>query len=104
MNIVEIVVFALILITALVCVGILVTFFYVLIPKHNRQEPLRTKTPRTTTCPAVSQELERQLLGLVASDSSTATRLVNLVRDRNPGQSETWCWEKAIDELVRDRR
>lgn len=105
MDIVEIVVFAIILITALVCVGIFVTFFYVLSPKHQRQEPSRTKTPRTTTRPAaVSRELERQLLGMVAGDSSLATRLVDSARYMNPGKSETWCWEKAIDDLVRDRR
>jgi cytochrome c-type biogenesis protein CcmH/NrfG len=104
MDIVEIVVFAIILITALAGVVILVALFYFLSPKYQRQQPWSTKTAKTTTRPAVSQDLERQLLGMVAGDSSLATRLVNSVRDRNPRQSETWCWEKAIDDLVRDRR
>lgn len=104
MDIVEIVFFAITLITALACVGILVAFLYLLSPKYPRQQPRSTRTPRTTTRPTVSQELERQLLGMVSGDSSLATRLVDSARYLNPGKSETWYWEKAIDDLVRDRR
>ncbi|MEO1621896.1 MAG: hypothetical protein AAFU53_12805 [Cyanobacteria bacterium J06632_3] len=52
----------------------------------------------------VSRRTRKQLLGLVGGKATVAQRLVQDVRDRNPGRSEQWCWEKAIYDIERDRR
>ena len=45
-----------------------------------------------------------QLLRLVGGNAAVAQRLVTDVKDRNPGRTEQWCWEKAIYDIERDRR
>ena len=52
----------------------------------------------------VSRELQGRLINMVSGDKEAAHRLVEIVRTANPGRSEQWYWEKAIDDLIRDRR
>lgn len=52
----------------------------------------------------VNGATRRQLLRLVGGNRDVATRLVTTVRERYPGKSEQWCWEKAIYDIQRDRR
>lgn len=67
MDIVEIVFFTITLITALftllvaafICLPLLFALFDVLSSEHQRQEPLRTKTSKTPTCPAVSSRVRK---------------------------------------------
>lgn len=47
--------------------------------------------------------LERELLTLVNGDKALATRLFLSIRLRNPQRSKSWCYEKAIYDLKRDR-
>ncbi len=47
--------------------------------------------------------LEHQLIGMMHGDRAAAMRLVKLVREKHPGQSAQWCYEKAIADLERDR-
>lgn len=54
--------------------------------------------------PTVDPKLQSRLLNMVAGDHGTCYRLVEVVRRSNPGMSEQWCWEKAIEDLIRDRR
>jgi hypothetical protein len=52
---------------------------------------------------SASSSLERKLLSLVGGDRSLATRLLLNVRWKNPRKSRTWCYEKVIYDLQRDR-
>ena len=47
--------------------------------------------------------LERELLTLVNGDKALATRLFLSIRLRNPQRSKSWCYEKVIYDLKRDR-
>jgi flagellar basal body-associated protein FliL len=47
--------------------------------------------------------LERELLTLVNGDKALATRLLLSIRLRNPQRSKSWCYEKVIYDLKRDR-
>lgn len=51
----------------------------------------------------VSTTTERHLLRLMNGDRTAALRLVAQAKQRNPGRSEQWCWEKVIYDLERDR-
>lgn len=44
-----------------------------------------------------------RLLSLVNGDMSTAQRLVANIKNSYPQRTEEWCWEKAADDLIRDR-
>ncbi|MGB3208251.1 MAG: hypothetical protein WBB28_24975 [Crinalium sp.] len=51
----------------------------------------------------VSRKIRDRLYQLVRGDTALAERLVSLARQDNPNRDETWCWEKAIWDLERDR-
>ncbi len=51
-----------------------------------------------------SDRLEEKLLTMVGGDRSVATRLLVNVRFKYPQKSKTWCYEKVIHDLQRDRR
>ena len=53
--------------------------------------------------PGVPARLTHQLETLTR-DKATAQRLVDQVATAHPGKSRTWCTEKAIADLLRDRR
>lgn len=53
---------------------------------------------------SVQGSTRRLLLRLVGGNRATAERLLQQVRQRYPGRSEQWYWEKAIYDLQRDRR
>lgn len=53
---------------------------------------------------SVQGQTRRQLLRLVGGNRATAERLVFQARQRYPGESEQWYWEKAIYDIQRDRR
>ncbi|MBE9126563.1 MULTISPECIES: hypothetical protein [unclassified Coleofasciculus] len=62
---------------------------------YNQQESYRSR-PRT--------ELRHQLFTLVHGNWDLAERLLEQVRQNNPGRSEDWYWEKVIYDLHRDNR
>ncbi|MBD1809384.1 MAG: hypothetical protein KME25_27145 [Symplocastrum torsivum CPER-KK1] len=51
-----------------------------------------------------SPELQNQLYSMLGGDRERAERLVNQAKNKHPGMSEDWYWEKAIADLGRDRR
>jgi hypothetical protein len=53
---------------------------------------------------SVAAGTRRQLLRLVGGSRPTAERLISQARQRYPGKSEQWYWEKAIYDIQRDRR
>ncbi|MGK7873031.1 MAG: hypothetical protein AB4426_06885 [Xenococcaceae cyanobacterium] len=61
---------------------------------YNQQENL--SKPR--------EELRHRLFVLVKGDWNLAERLLEQVRQNNPGCSEDWCWEKVIHDLEHDNQ
>lgn len=53
---------------------------------------------------SVYGQTRRQLLRMVGGNRATAERLLLQVKQRYPGRSEQWYWEKAIYDIQRDRR
>jgi hypothetical protein len=51
-----------------------------------------------------SSKLERELTRLMGGNRREAERVVTSMKQRNPGRSEDWYWDKAIYDLRRDRR
>lgn len=49
-------------------------------------------------------ELQSRLIGMLAGDRAAAERLVDEVKRNFPSMPENWYWEKAIQDLERDRR
>jgi hypothetical protein len=47
--------------------------------------------------------LERELLTLVRGDKALANRLLLNIRFKNPQKNKSWCYEKVIYDLKRDR-
>ena len=101
-------VFTLGFIVALFAVGIVLAAYYVLRsePQSPKPRQFHQKIPKAGSPPqsTVSRELQSRLLNMVAGDRATAHRLVDNARASNPGCPESWYWEKAIDDLIRDRR
>lgn len=52
----------------------------------------------------VSAQLQSRLLILVGGNVATAERLIESEKEKNPGKTESWYWEKVIYDLERDRR
>jgi len=88
--------FALYLIVALTAIGIVIAAYCVV----RSQKSSRKQAPPSST---VSRELENKLVRLV-QDRGIALRLVDKLQRTFPGKPESWYWEKAINDLDRDRR
>ena len=90
----------------------LVRLFVRIRKQQCSQEPRRTPVPtqRKVIRPSpVSFSLsapsqQRRLIRLLNGDAGAAQRLVEQTRLRHPDRSESWCLEKVIDDLERDRR
>ena len=50
-----------------------------------------------------NRQLQRRLYSMTI-DQATALRLIQGLKTLEPGRPENWYWEKAIDDLERDRR
>ena len=70
-------------------------------PLQLRPKPARAQPTQRS---AVSRDVQGRLINMVIGDVAAAHRLVDVVRAANPGRSEQWYWEKAIEDLIRDRR
>ena len=65
---------------------------------------IRRKTLRHPRHHFADSELESRLIRMLDGDRAAAERLVNEVRQNFPWMPENWYWEKAIEDLERDRR
>lgn len=102
----------------LLMVGFLSTYALAAYRRRRRQNIPKRRRPRShalahleratlETIPHASTSLdpalENKLLGMVRGNRSAARRLVAFERAAQPGMSENWYWQAAIDRLVRDR-
>lgn len=49
-------------------------------------------------------ELQNKLIQMLSGDRAAAERLVDRVRANHPSRTENWYWQRAINDLERDRR
>jgi hypothetical protein len=61
----------------------------------------RTKSPLTQS--SVDRELQRRVIHRLAGDEAAAERLVNRIRQNHPGMPENWYWQRALEDVERDR-
>ncbi len=52
----------------------------------------------------VDPKLRKRTIALMNNDIQRIDRLLTNARQRNPGQSEQWYWEKILYDLERDHR
>ena len=50
------------------------------------------------------RQLQQELIRQLSGDRQAAERLVEREKRLNPGHPESWYWEKALNDLRRDRR
>jgi len=60
--------------------------------------------PREELTQLFSNPLYANLVTMLNGDRTTADRLIGRIRATYPNRSEQWWYEKAIDDLLRDRR
>lgn len=51
-----------------------------------------------------NSELQSRLINMLGGDRAAAERLVSDAKQSHPGMPENWYWERAIEDLERDRR
>lgn len=72
--------------------------------RQQHPQPFQPKQATTQVPTNSVKHLEARLINLMNGDSQAAYRLVQLTQSRNPGKPLSWCWEKVIMDLERDRR
>lgn len=65
---------------------------------------VRRRRLRRSSHNLVDSQLENRLISMLDGDRAAAERLVNQVRQNYPWMPEQWYWDKAIEDLERDRR
>ncbi|MBD1882189.1 hypothetical protein [Coleofasciculus sp. FACHB-T130] len=82
---------------------LLAIFFWQL---HHLQSSAKQSSAKESRHQPHQPTIKRQnkLLRLLSGDRAAAMRLVERLKQRHPAKSEEWYWEKAIEDLERDRR
>jgi hypothetical protein len=70
-------------------------------PRPGKSRPRKRIRRAVVTAP--SSHLNVRLIQLLNGDNRAAARLIRHARRQNPRRSESWCVEKAIFDLERDR-
>lgn len=87
----------------LLAIALIIALIFWLNRRQSRRPAAYQSPTSTSQSRSVRGHTQRQLLRLVGGNQSVAERLVEQVKLNNPGQSEQWCWEKAIYDIHRDR-
>lgn len=85
------------LINLLITLLLFGTVFYIVFSRFKKQGSISTsKSSQVST--------QDRLYNLMYGDIEASHRLVQMAKRKKPGMSEQWYWEKAIDDLMSDRR
>ena len=71
--------------------------------KTNPSNRPKVELPNTPPKRAAKSLHHFKLVKLVSNDEAIANRLVSNIRAKYPDKSLDWCYEKVIDDLLRDR-
>lgn len=80
-----------------ILVAVLLSMIYISWQQIRQQKRFKPKVK-------LDQSLDQQLLTMLGGDLQAALRLLRSARKNNPGRSYLWYHEKAIRDLLRDRR
>jgi len=83
--------------------GLLLVHLIRLVQRQKTRPRPRKRIRQTSLTSAANPQLQSRLLQLLNGDRRAAARLIRHARQQNPGRSESWCLEKAIFDLERDR-
>ncbi len=90
------------IIILLIFIGIALAIVY--LPKFLRRQRISLNLAEQIQQQGrLDRKLERRLLQLLRGDRTAAKRLIERAKEKNPGRSENWYWEKVIYDLERDR-
>ena len=68
------------------------------------EEPFIRRKRRSPSYPSPADlELENRLISMLAGDRAAAERLVSRLKQNHPDMPENWYWQRAIDDVARDR-
>ncbi|MGF1542278.1 MAG: hypothetical protein ACFCU5_17845 [Pleurocapsa sp.] len=51
-----------------------------------------------------SLKIQEKLLSLLGGNRHSVKKIIDNIKQKYPGKTELWYWEKAIDDLEKDRR
>ncbi|PHM11647.1 hypothetical protein [Nostoc sp. 'Peltigera malacea cyanobiont' DB3992] len=68
------------------------------------RKPTNRNNPTSPPSPTVDRSLQLRLFNMLAGDQAACYRLVGSAKAKFPGMPEQWYWERAIEDLIRDRR
>jgi hypothetical protein len=49
-------------------------------------------------------KVQQKLLSMMLGDRQAVKRTIDRIKQKYPGKTEVWYWEKAIEDLEKDRR
>ena len=98
------IVFGIVCTTLVLSVVFLCGLLVKVIEEDRHPNRRRSKPKQLVHASRPDKQKQRRLLMLLAGNQNAATRLVNSARQRHPGQTEDWYWEKVLYDLERDRR
>jgi hypothetical protein len=89
-----------------ICVLLLVTLASVLIIEIKKRQKGRKLSLDSNYYSAELPDLKIQhkLLSMMSGDRQAVNRIIARIKQKYPGKTEVWYWEKAIDDLEKDRR
>ena len=90
----------------IICIFLLITLIGVLFIEINQQHKGRklslNENYYLTDFPSL--KIQQKLLSLVNGDRHSVKKIINNIKQKYPGKTELWYWEKAINDLEKDRR
>jgi hypothetical protein len=110
----------LIAIFLVVAVALLVYGLFLLVKRQQSPPSSRRKPPEPIELPVEAPfirrkrrsqphpspadlELQNRLISMLAGDRAAAERLVSRLKQNHPDMLENWYWQRAIDDVARDR-
>ena len=90
----------------IICIILASAVTIVLIVEINKQQQNRklSKDSNYYLAELPNLKIQQELLDIVGGDRYAAKRLIDNIKQKNPGKTELWYWEKAIEDLKTDRR
>lgn len=90
----------------IVCIGLLtiLTIILWIEIKRTRKDRKSLIDSNHYLAELPNPQIQQKLLAMVGGDRHIVQRLITNVKRKYPHQTELWYWEKAIEDLERDRR
>ncbi len=89
-----------------ICAILLIAIVIVLVVEIKKQQKGRKLSLDSNNYLAdlPSLKIQQKLLSMVGGDTHAVNRIINNLKQKYPGKTELWYWEKAMEDLEKDRR